>query len=333
MSHQYVYIFSNELYPDDLLKIGWTKRHPSLRARDLKTAGVPAPFTVEYVIITSNGRDLEKEILSYLDEFRLSQNRKFFKINKSYLHEILTNNMHLNLLTINELDLTDNNTSVTIPGVRTEAGFPCQRSDNEVVSAFLEKTFESGEPSTYYRIHKGIVAMRFAQWCENEYGKKYTNKIQIVFDAMTEKYGEPYDYPSPGWDRVQEVRIDPMLLFPIYFSCECGMIYKSRRSHKDHRSICSLYQKFKLYQLTEMISEFIEKTFETCEPNPHHRLRNGVVFRLFTDWYQKECGERPGNKLTKVLDAMSEKYGKPNGYPSPGWERVRVRVIDPVDSD
>ena len=62
MSHQYVYIFSNELYPDDLLKIGWTKRHPSLRARDLQTSGVPTPFTVEYVIITSNGRNLEKEM-------------------------------------------------------------------------------------------------------------------------------------------------------------------------------------------------------------------------------------------------------------------------------
>ena len=221
MSNQYVYIFSNELYPDDLLKIGWTKRHPSLRARDLQTSGVPTPFTVEYVIITSNGRNLEKEIHSHLDQYRVSKNREFFKINKSYLHEILTNNMNLNLMTIDELGpyLTDNNINDTIPVdeiVRTEAGFPCQRSDYQVVSAFLEKTFGPCEPKPYDRLHKGIVAMRFAQWCENEYGKKYTNKIQIVFDAMTEKYGEPYDYPSPGWDRVQEARIDPMLLFPIY---------------------------------------------------------------------------------------------------------------------
>ena len=327
MSHQYVYIFSNELYPDDLLKIGWTKCHPSLQAHNLQTAGVPAPFTVEYVIITSNGRNLEKEIHSYLDEFRLSQNRKFFKINKNYLHEILTNNMHLNLLTINELDLT----SVTIPRVRTEAGFPCQRSDNEVVSAFLEKTFEPCEPKPYDRLHKGIVAMRFAQWCENEYGKKYTNKIQIVFDAMTEKYGEPYDYPSPGWDRVQEVRIDPMLLFPIYFSCECGMIYKSRQGHKDHRSICSVYQKMTLYQLRETISEFIDDTFEPCEPNPHHRLNKGVVMGLFSDWYKKWFLEKPGDKFLKVFDAMTEKYGELKVHPSIGWEGVRVR--DPDDSD
>ena len=328
MSHQYVYIFSNELYPDDLLKIGWTKCHPSLQAHNLQTAGVPAPFTVEYVIITSNGRDLEKEIHSYLDEFRLSQNRKFFKINKSYLHEILTTNMHLNLLTINELDLTDNNTSVTIPRVRTEAGFPCQRSDNQVVSAFLEKTFEPCEPKPYDRIHKGIVAMRFAQWCENEYGKKYTNKIHIVFDAMTDKYGELYDYPSPGWDRVQEVRIDPMLLFPIYFSCECGMIYKSRRGHKDHRSICSVYQKMTLYQLTETISEFLDETFEPCEPNPHHRLNKGVVMGLFSDWYNKWFLEKPGDKFLKVFDAMTEKYGERKVHPSIGWEGVRVRVND-----
>jgi hypothetical protein len=330
MSHQYVYIFSNELYPDDLLKIGWTKCHPSLRARDLQTAGVPAPFTVEYVIITSNGRNLEKEIHSYLDEFRLSQNRKFFKINKSYLHEILTNNMNLNLMTIYDIGpyLTDDNTSVTIPRIRTEVGFPCQRSDNQVVSDFLEKTFEPCEPKPYDRLHKGIVAMRFAQWCENEYGKKYTNKIQIVFDAMTEKYGELYDYPSPGWDRVKEIRIDPMLLFPIYFSCECGMIYKSRQGHKDHRSICSVYQKMTLYQLRETISEFIDDTFEPCEPNPHRRLNKGVVMGLFSDWYKKWFLEKPGDKFLKVFDAMTEKYGEPNGYPSPGWEGVRVRVND-----
>ena len=170
--------------------------------------------------------------------------------------------------------------------------------------------------------------MQFAQWCENEYEKEfiYHNKIQIVFDAMTEKYGELKEHPSPGWDGVR-IRYS-MVLLPRYFFCKCGKKCKSRQGLIRHRSICSLYQKFKLYQLTETISEFIEKTFETCEPNTHHRLHNGIVSELFTDWYIKEHGEKPGNKLTKVLHAMTEKFGQPNCYPFRGWKGVRVRVND-----
>jgi hypothetical protein len=333
MSNQYVYIFSNELYTDDLLKIGWTKRHPSLRARDLQTSGVPTPFTVEYVIITSNGRNLEKEIHSYLDQYRVSKNREFFKINKSNLHEILTYNMHLNLITIDELDpyLTDNNINDTIPVdeiVRTEAGFPCQRSDNQVISAFLEYAFEPCEPGD--RIDKCDVAMQFAQWCENEYEKEfiYHSKFQIVFDAMTEKYGELKEHPSSGWDGVR-IRYS-MVLLPRYFFCKCGKKCKSRQGLIRHRSKCSLYQKI---EQIEMIVAFLDETFEPCEPNPHHRLNKGVVMGLFSHWYRKQYGEMPGNKFHKVFDAMTEKYGELKVHPSIGWDGVRVRVNDPDDSE
>ena len=44
MTNQYVYILSNELYPQDFLKIGWTRSHPSLRAQNLQTSGIPSPF-------------------------------------------------------------------------------------------------------------------------------------------------------------------------------------------------------------------------------------------------------------------------------------------------
>ena len=57
---QYVYVMSNSSFPDDVLKIGWTREHPNIRAKDLHTSGIPTPFTVEYVIITPDGSKIEK---------------------------------------------------------------------------------------------------------------------------------------------------------------------------------------------------------------------------------------------------------------------------------
>ena len=38
---QYVYVMSNSSFPSDMLKIGYTKEHPSIRANNLHTSGIP----------------------------------------------------------------------------------------------------------------------------------------------------------------------------------------------------------------------------------------------------------------------------------------------------
>lgn len=100
---QYVYVMSNPSYPDDILKIGWTREHPSIRANDLHTSGIPTPFIIEYVIITYEGSKLEKKIHDHLKNYRVNSNREFFKISKEQLTEILTKDLTLKLTPITEI--------------------------------------------------------------------------------------------------------------------------------------------------------------------------------------------------------------------------------------
>ena len=101
---QYVYIMSNACYDADVVKIGWTSKHPFHRVSQLNT-GAPMPFVVDSVIITTEGPRLEKQIHNHLKQYRM--NREFFKISNDTLREILTNEMSLVLTPITELDEDD----------------------------------------------------------------------------------------------------------------------------------------------------------------------------------------------------------------------------------
>ena len=97
MNSQYVYVMSNPSLESDLYKIGFSRRHPSIRAKELYSSGVPTPFFVEYVIITENGQRLECDIHKRLESYRLNSKREFFKIRIHELVEILENDMCLKL--------------------------------------------------------------------------------------------------------------------------------------------------------------------------------------------------------------------------------------------
>jgi len=105
---QYVYIMSNPSFDDDVFKIGWTREHPIIRANDLHTSGVPTPFVIESVIITTEGVKLEKHLHTHLKQYRMENNREFFKISKDNLTEILTTELNLQLTSITELDVPTN---------------------------------------------------------------------------------------------------------------------------------------------------------------------------------------------------------------------------------
>jgi hypothetical protein len=99
---QYVYIMSNPSYDDDVLKIGWTRKHHIKRS--MQATGVPTSFVVESVIITHEGPELETQIHNHLKQYRIETNRKFFKISKDVLREILTNELNLELTCMSEHD-------------------------------------------------------------------------------------------------------------------------------------------------------------------------------------------------------------------------------------
>jgi hypothetical protein len=100
---QYVYVMSNPSFPEDMLKIGWTREHPNIRANDLHTSGIPTPFIVEFVIITPEGSKVEKLIHNYIKTYRVNSNREFFKISKDELTKILVNELMLELTQITEI--------------------------------------------------------------------------------------------------------------------------------------------------------------------------------------------------------------------------------------
>lgn len=101
---QYVYVMSNSSYSEDMLLIGWSKDHPSIKAVNLQTIGIPTPFIVEFVIITQDGFQLEQTLYEHLKEYRVNINRKFFKIQKETLYNILVNELILSVKNINELE-------------------------------------------------------------------------------------------------------------------------------------------------------------------------------------------------------------------------------------
>lgn len=104
-SIEYVYVMSNPSFSQDTLKIGWTKKNPTERARELFTTGIPTQYTVEFVISTPSGLNLERQIHSYMDKYRLAENREFFKLTKDEIRQILTDELHLELMS--ESDILD----------------------------------------------------------------------------------------------------------------------------------------------------------------------------------------------------------------------------------
>ena len=95
---QYVYCMSNVSFPN-MLKIGWTREHPNIRALALSGTSVPTPYIVEFVIITQQGSKLEKKIHEHLKDVRLQTNREFFTLSTCDAKNILTQQLHLEIIT------------------------------------------------------------------------------------------------------------------------------------------------------------------------------------------------------------------------------------------
>ena len=77
---QYVYVLTNDTMPG-LVKIGYTKNDPGVRAKQINAAtGVAMDFNVEWAYSCFNGIELEQEVHKYLDSFRVNKNREFFRM-------------------------------------------------------------------------------------------------------------------------------------------------------------------------------------------------------------------------------------------------------------
>lgn len=92
MNSGFVYILINESMPN-VIKIGKTKRDSKLRARELSNTSVPTPFKVAFEIFSDDMDQLEKKVHDELNDFRVSNNREFFRYP---LYEAITLVQNLN---------------------------------------------------------------------------------------------------------------------------------------------------------------------------------------------------------------------------------------------
>ena len=77
---QWVYVLSNPTQPG-LLKIGYTKKLPEERAKQISSAtGVALPYKVEWAYQCFNGEMVEREVHYKLKAQRVNNSKEFFQI-------------------------------------------------------------------------------------------------------------------------------------------------------------------------------------------------------------------------------------------------------------
>src|SRR6266545_2737472 len=82
MAAGFVYVLPNESYRG-LVKIGKSRRHPNLRAKELSGTGVLHPYLVAYYERVSDCDLAERLVHEELKQFRRSVNREFFKVSST----------------------------------------------------------------------------------------------------------------------------------------------------------------------------------------------------------------------------------------------------------
>lgn len=86
----FVYCLANGSMPG-VYKVGFTDRAPLNRAYELSMAtGVPEPFSLFFFLQIENAYQFEQRMHKVLSDFRVSENREFFRIN----HELLFDTFH-----------------------------------------------------------------------------------------------------------------------------------------------------------------------------------------------------------------------------------------------
>ena len=75
----YVYIISNTLYKENILKIGMTTHKDyNKRIKELYNTSVPLPFNIELIIPHKYPQEFEKFLHKKFKKYRVSQRREFF---------------------------------------------------------------------------------------------------------------------------------------------------------------------------------------------------------------------------------------------------------------
>lgn len=87
----FIYVMSNKAVPM-AVKIGMTTKHPSQRANELFTTGVPFPFKVEFAMWVDDPQEAEKATHEHFSAYRVSDSREFFEVCVEDVAKFVTEN-------------------------------------------------------------------------------------------------------------------------------------------------------------------------------------------------------------------------------------------------
>ena len=74
----YIYCVSNEVYRENIYKIGFTMEKPEVRLKTLFNTSVPYPFKLVFAKRVLSPRIKEGYIHNILEQYRVNPNREFF---------------------------------------------------------------------------------------------------------------------------------------------------------------------------------------------------------------------------------------------------------------
>lgn len=84
----WVYVITNKSLPG-LVKIGFSSKDPSLRARQFDEAALPHPYEVVYDILVANPFQMEQTIHRYLKSAGLHEKKEWFRCSESEAIDVI----------------------------------------------------------------------------------------------------------------------------------------------------------------------------------------------------------------------------------------------------
>ncbi|MFN0150504.1 MAG: GIY-YIG nuclease family protein [bacterium] len=86
-------MLANTAMPE-LVKIGRTERHPTLRAQELSEhTGVPTPFVVTFFVEVTDQVLAEAAVAEALQDLRLTSDREFFRLSAETARDVILDNV------------------------------------------------------------------------------------------------------------------------------------------------------------------------------------------------------------------------------------------------
>jgi hypothetical protein len=203
----YIYIMINASFPKDLLKIGYTKRDPEIRADELsQNTGLPSEYIVAYDKLVCDCELAERLIHDKLKNsrsttFRNDRSREFFKIKfKDAVKAIDSICDEIGIVDEEAAEVADEEVMPPKKGVM----YPKKSTLEE----YLIRTGQTGSPR---KPVEGTFAKDF-----KTYMKIYEDKIFMDFDELTihgNKYTEEIEVlKNIGFTRYPKIFMDPKLI-------------------------------------------------------------------------------------------------------------------------